>query len=91
MSSIFDLEGVRRKRKKRRVCNRWLFQAAGQIVPSIPESLPWLGVAGCWGRWSDTGDRLCHVPDAISYGPGKGLKHLLAVWQGGPRQAPSTW
>lgn len=85
MSSFFDLEGVRRRRrKKRRVCNRWHFQAAGQIVPSVPKSLPWLGVAGCWSRWSDTGDGLCHVPGAISYGPGKGLELLLEVWQHGP-------
>lgn len=86
MSSIFDLQGVRRKR--RRDCNRWPFQAAGLIVPSIPKSLPWLGVAGCWGRWSDTGDGLCHVPDAVSCGLGKELKLLLALWQGGP--SPGT-
>lgn len=37
MSSIFDVKGVRRRRKKRRVCNRQPFQAAGQFVHSIPE------------------------------------------------------
>lgn len=37
MSSMFDVKGVRRRRrKKRRVCNRWPSPAAGQIVPSVP-------------------------------------------------------
>lgn len=46
MSSVFDLEGVRRRRKKRRVCNRWPSQAAGQIVPSIPKSSLAAGAGG---------------------------------------------
>lgn len=91
VTSIFDVEGVRRRRrKKRRVCNRWPFQEAGQIAHSIPKSLSCLNTTGCCSKWNDTGTGCAMHLMQFRVTQGRGSSFFLKSARPGPHQTLST-